>query len=76
MPGATPTAAAFATFACEARSAGEANVACSPAAAEGAAVAKARAGMATAVNADTTAARHLVLTVRPGNLESLMLAFP
>jgi hypothetical protein len=51
-------------------------VACSPAAAEGAAVAKARAGMATAVNADTTAARHLVLTVRPGNLESLMLAFP
>jgi hypothetical protein len=32
--------------------------------------------MATAVNADTAAARHLVLTVRPGNLESLMLAFP
>jgi hypothetical protein len=68
-PGATVRAVASKVLA------GAAALAWSTAAAEGAAVAKAKAGMASVVNANAAAPRHRVLKVGPGHLKPLILVF-
>ncbi len=73
MPGATPAAAASVRAGLRSKSAGAAALAWSPAAAEGAAVTRAKAGMAIVVNANAATARHRVLTVGPDHLKPLIL---
>jgi hypothetical protein len=71
-PGATVRAVASAGLASEVR-AGAAALAWSPAAAEGAAVDRAKAGMASVVNANAATPRHRVLKVGPDHLKPLIL---
>ena len=73
IPGATLRAVACEVLADEVLACAAATLAWS--AADGAAVARPRTGMASVVNANTAAPRHRVLNVGPGHLKPLMLIF-